>query len=247
VTAPRGPAPARTGRGFPITFTRGPSSGERLQIDWDYAVPAETGERTHVGVLTYADAIAAIAGDDPRPLLVLRDCLACRGEDHAVLKHDKLNDGTYLLTRWFHCVKLPEHVTDYRHRFHALFDGEKPPHLFLCLADGTRRIDLSGGQSQTDTWKAMSTIARAAYSGSVDERNRGLVQMLDEYDRVDADVARLQKDLDVELERNGSKSARAQELRRRLQVLGADRQKLEHRERAILSLPLSSAAAPAAK
>jgi hypothetical protein len=210
-------------------------------------VPEGQGQTTRAGGagLPYANAIAAIAGSDPRPLLVLRDCLACRGEDHAVLKRDKLNERTYLLTSWFHCVKLPEHVTDYRHPFHELFAGDEPPHLFLCLADGKNRVDLSGGQSQTDTWNALTAIARAAYAGDVDARNRDLVRMLDEFDRVDAELARLYKDLDRELERNGSKSARVPELQGRLRALETRRQQLVQRERDLLALPLAGATPPA--
>ena len=53
------------------------------------------------------EAYAMLAGEDHRPLLVLRECMTCNGTDDALMTRKADNERTMLLSRWFHCVKLP--------------------------------------------------------------------------------------------------------------------------------------------
>src|SRR5262245_57154135 len=143
-----GPAgPGFHGRGMALTFHRGRSAKERLQIDWTYPVwkpkagPTD-GATTFAAEIEHAlpldEAFAWIASDAHRPLLVLRECDLCKGTDHALLSRTLDNEQTVLLTHWFRCVKLPTNVLDSKHPFAALFrngqTGDHLPHLFFCDA-----------------------------------------------------------------------------------------------------------------
>jgi hypothetical protein len=76
---------------------------------WDYPVyepPKQDKEgRTVAKVARQAlpadKALAFIAGDDPRPLLVMRECKVCNGTDDALLSRGNIdNEKTILLSRW---------------------------------------------------------------------------------------------------------------------------------------------------
>lgn len=235
-------------RGFPITLTRGPTSSDRLRIDWDFPVHVpDANAHTVVTVLDYGDAIQAIAGGDPRPLLVLRDCLSCQGKDHAILSDSRVNDRTFVLTSWFHCVKLPANVTATAHPFHALFDGKPKSHLFLCLADGSGRVDLDGGRSQSQLWTTLVATLKTAYADDVSTRTRQMMELLDQFDRVDADITRLVEALDDELEDHGADTRRALKLRKELEEASILRQDLLARERELHAAEIAKAAAAEAE
>ena len=108
---------------------RGPSAKSYLRIEWEYPVyvpPEESAAKDTFAkkkrvALSREEAFRFIAGDDPRPLLVLRECKVCNGTDDALLKGGVDNEKTYLLSRWFHCIKLPVDVMEEDHPFHNLF------------------------------------------------------------------------------------------------------------------------------
>lgn len=245
--APRLGGPAAPGRrGAAMVFTHGETTKKLLEIDWDYPVyeaPAAAGQHTSAAAarraLPAAEALRHIAGDDPRPLLVLRECWKCQGSDVALLSREMANERTQLLTDWFHCVKLPANVAEANHPFHELFpDGS---HLFFCQADGSMRTGLDGMQTQTQLWKAMSGQLSAAYEGSHEPPLKELVQLLAQFDIVDDKEARKLAELDRELERT-AKSPRVSKLQAELQAIGAERQKLLARERELRNLKLKQSA-----
>ena len=106
-----------------------------LRIQWDHPVPPkpEVDPEATVAIprraLPLEEALAVIRGNDPRPLLVLRECVRCTGTEDALLKRMEDNERTFLMSRWFHCVKLPPAVLEPEHAFHNLFPGEKPGSL----------------------------------------------------------------------------------------------------------------------
>ena len=71
---------------------RGPSAKSYLSIKWDYPVYVPPDEKPVEGThtkrkrqaLSREDVFAQIANDDPRPLLVLRECKVCNGTDDAL-------------------------------------------------------------------------------------------------------------------------------------------------------------------
>jgi hypothetical protein len=118
--------------------------------------------------LPLEEALARICRNDPRPLLVLRECVRCTGTEDALLMRMADNERTFLLSRWFHCVKLPPAVLEPDHPFHALFPGEKPAHVFVSRADGSLRHDLVGTYSQVELWTAMKRVLASEYRDDPD-------------------------------------------------------------------------------
>ncbi|MGE3173018.1 MAG: hypothetical protein AB7O97_10375 [Planctomycetota bacterium] len=241
-----GPAVGRAGgrRGAPLVFTHGETSKQLLEIDWDYPVyvPEEvesTGSTQAAPVrraLSIEEAMVSIAGDDRRPMLVLRECLQCQGTDLALLSREFANERTMLLTDWFHCVKIPANVSQADHPYHNLFPNHS--HLFLATADGSVRVDFDGMQSQTSLWRAMGKMLRQSYDGSAETSVKGILKLLAQYDIVDEKEARLLKELDEELETRGAQSSRVRKLQEELKALGDQRADLLARERKLRELEL---------
>ncbi len=152
--------------------------------------------------LPLPDAFARIAGDDPRPLLVLRECLSCNGTDDALLTRQEDNERTLLMSRWFHCVKLPPAVLEEDHPFHALFAGDDPGHLFVARRDGSGRVDLLGDQSRTELWGVLEGRLALEYEQqpSFESSVRALLKTLDRFDALDGEIRQLEERLDLELE-----------------------------------------------
>ena len=225
-----------------MVFTHGATSKKLLEIDWDYPVyvpaevPAEglTAARPVRRALSFEDAMSAIAGEDPRPVLVLRECLSCRGTDLALLSREFANERTMLLTDWFHCVKLPATVSAKDHPFHALFPDHS--HLFLAQADGKELLRFDGRQSQRSLWKAMNKVLKANYQTSPERNVKDLLKLLSQFDVVDDKQARLLRELDEELETKGPKSARFRKLKRELDSVTKDRKELLAQEKRLRKL-----------
>ena len=234
----------RTGprRGAPIVFTHGATSKRLLEIDWDYAVyvppevPAEgvTAARPVRRALSFDEAMRAVAAGDPRPVLVLRECLACRGSDLALLSREFANERTMLLANWFHCIKLPATVSAKDHPFHALFPDQS--HLFLAQADGKELLRFDGRQSQRSLWKAMNKVLAANYKASPKRNVKALLKLLAQFDVVDARQIRLMRELDEELEANGPRSSRFRRLERALESATEDRAELLAQEKSLRKL-----------
>lgn len=184
-----------------IPTPRGPSSRTTLMIDWQHAtaprepVPTGSGGTTALPqrrALTAADALAAIAGADRRPLLVLRECLQCSGTEDALMSSKEDNERTYLLARWFHCVKLSPDVLEDDHPFRQLFPGAKPSHLFIANADGSSRHDLEGEHSRRELWNAMEAAIGASYQDDHAVALQKLARILDHLDEVDRSIAEME-------------------------------------------------------
>jgi hypothetical protein len=242
-----------------LTFHRGRSSKERLQIDWTYPVwkpkAAPTDGATTVAVerervLPLDEAFAWIAGEDHRPLLVLRECDLCKGTDHALLSRTLDNEQTVLLTHWFRCVKLPTNVLDQNHPFAALFrnaqSGEHLPHLFFCDADGQHFTPLPGDQTQAELWETMFGFLERCYQGDAKKAVKELRTLLSQFDRLDELEDETLAKLDDELDRNG-KSPKAAKYQADLDKLGKERTQLVIKEQKVRALALRDlGAAPAA-
>jgi hypothetical protein len=190
-----------------LSRPRGPTSRYELRIDWDHPVlraVANKDSRSR-GVqarraLSREDALAAIAGEDPRPLLVLRECFTCNGTDDALLTRQADNERTLLMSRWFHCVKLPADVLEDDHPFRALFAAESPGHLFVSRADGAERADLDGQQSRTELWKIMGARLKGDYESSFEPSLKKLLRLLEDYDRADQAIAQAKEAIDEAME-----------------------------------------------
>ena len=206
--------------------SRGPTSRAQLGIDWRYPVHkagSASAERTSAAtdenrsiaitgkrVLTAEQAYAEIAGEDRRPLLVMRECLTCTGTDDALLTRNADNEKTMLMSRWFHCVKLPPAVTEESHPYHALFAGEES-HLFLARWDGSQRVELDGAQSRVELWKHMEALLASEYTKKHAPALKSLVKTLAQFDELDSQLARLHEQLDSAIEKSGPRFEQGQE------------------------------------
>ena len=219
---------------MPTTF-RGPTAKGILQMQWDYPVYSEPEQADDGGTrakrarkaLSREEALAFVAGDDPRPLLVLRECKVCNGTDEALLKGGIENERTFLLARWFHCVKLPADVLEEDHPFHALFLEEQPEHLFVSSTDGSNHTPLESQTSRSELWKHMKKLLAVEYEDSPDKALKKLNRTLDKLDQADERWNELSAKRDDLLEKEGPKSRRLKKLDSQLEDVTAERTELK--------------------
>ena len=229
-----------------MSFERRRTAKNRLEIDWDYPASIEieasddgqTRAQVQMYALTLNDAFKRLAGDDPRPLLVVRECGRCKGTDDALLSRSLDNERTLVLSRWFHCVKLMHHVLKEDHTFNQLFKGKRPPHLFLASADGTTMMPLPGDQSQSDLWKTMEVLLAKQYRGDIKRATKEVFKLLATYDTIDSMEDQVREQRDTELEKRGPKSPKLKRLDAKLAAISDRRKAAEAREKEITDLDL---------
>ena len=172
---------------------RGPSSRTLLDMEWHYPTytpeeKASDGRSSSVAVrraLPLEEVWPILAGEDRRPLLVLRECLTCTGTDDALLTKNADNEKTMLLSQWFRCVKVAPDVLEEDHPFHALFEEKDPAHLFVARFDGSGRVDLDGQQSRTELWKVMGTLLKTEYAKKHEKPLKKLFGLMGDLDNLD--------------------------------------------------------------
>lgn len=203
---------------------RGPSSRITLQIDWEHATcsgsAAPAGDRTTAvqqrRALGADEALATIVGQDRRPVLVLRECLQCAGTEDALMSDNENNERTYLLSRWFHCIKLSPDVLEDDHPFRNLFPGDKPSHLFIANADGSARHDLEGEHSRRELWDAMEGAIEANYEGGHEAALSSLGKILDELDEVDRAISDYETRYELAVATDGARAAKTKKIQKEL-------------------------------
>lgn len=146
--------------------------------------------------LDFETAIAEIRGNDPRPLLILRDCDFCKGKDHALLSRTLDNEKTLLFTQWFHCVKLDRRVVEKSHPWHAVFSQESPPHMLVMAWDGAKRTELDGKQKQSKLWGVLSDIIGVEYKKNPQTAIKSWLRHLDRFDGIMSRQKELKRQLD---------------------------------------------------
>jgi hypothetical protein len=229
---------------------RGPSSKSTLEIDWRHPVytprPGAEGDGTRAlprrEALSTDDAMAALTSGDRRPVLVLRECLKCSGTEDALMSSKEDNERTYLLARWFHCVKLSPDVLEPDHPFRNLFPGEQPSHLFIANPDGSARHDLAGEHSRRELWGAMEAALAASYQGGVDSALQKLGRILNDLDEIDRSSADLETRFELAIAADGADSPKVKKLRKELDDLGLRRTELLARADQAQALELGPAA-----
>ncbi|MFT7516448.1 MAG: hypothetical protein ACI84O_000229 [Myxococcota bacterium] len=166
--------------------------------------------------LPETEAYYTIAGNDRRPLLVLRECKSCNGTDDALLSSYENNESTMIITRWFHCVKLPTDILNDTHPFNALFDGDHPPHLFVSAWDGSGPIALRGDLSRSELLGNMYATLKSEYKNDAKKAVKEIVKIMYVYDMLDEKIQRLEITIDDELEKRGAKSKKLKKYRAQL-------------------------------
>lgn len=248
--------PGGSGGGAALVVNHGKTAKKLLRMQWDYPVFQKTivpGKETDIAddgdtvavaslkALPREEAFLFVAGDDPRPLLLLRECEFCNGTDNALLSKTEGNEKTLLMSRWFHCVKLPTHVLKEEHPFTKLFTefpGKKTPHLFLTSRDGLLTIPLKGDQSPGELWGHMEKIISYDYNKKPKKSLKEVGKILVQYDNLDAEESIVEEKMQLELEENGPKSKKLKKLRKELERIESDRKKLKGQEAKWMDLDL---------
>ncbi len=215
---PRSPVGGRGGPsspvGTPLAFDRGESSLERLKIEWDFPVP-----RLGAQAMSWKQALRTVRGDDKRPMIILRECGYCKNSDVAFLTRKLNNEKTSLMTRWFHCIKLPANVAEKSHPFHSLFPGRRMPHLVIVDHDGAVPLTYDGQQSQSELWSGMFEVIQKSYKGNAKRAITRVAKYLDHYDKLDAEEKNLLVRYDLALENKGRKHKRTKKIESQLEAL----------------------------
>lgn len=230
-------------------FARQKTSKDRLEIKWDYpeimkvvTTPevgaSETTTRARMQALAREEAFANVAGDDPRPLLVLRDCEQCKGTDDAILGERVNNELTATYARWFHCVRLPSAVLRADHTFAKLFEGKVAPHMFVCSVDGANLVPMGGRPGQGELWKAMLEVLGKEYERCPEEAARSILKLLAKYDHLDSMEQEHSNQLALEVEKRGADSPKVKELRKKIDAVKRERAEVEKTEAKLAELHL---------
>lgn len=203
---------------MPAAAERGQSAKGLLKLAWDYptyqSLKAGSGSvaREMRQALSAEEAFRYIAGNDPRPLLVLRECLVCNGTDDALLSKGTDNEKTFLMSTWFHCVKLPVDVLEKTHPFYEVFEHENAEHLFVALPDGSGKIKLESQTSRTELWDSMETILAATYKKDTQPVVKLVAKQLDRMDLLDTKLLDLRAKRNAILENDGARSPKLEKI-----------------------------------
>lgn len=253
--APSG-APGRGFSGVPLTAARGETSKKALTIEWDYPVHGPvtpSGEGTSSGpqrkALPAADAFRSIAGDDPRPLLVLREFATFDDPGNEKLSLRLYTESTVILSHWFHCVRLPHHVLEEDHPYHALFTAENgsPAQLFLATADGSAVEVFDYRTSRADLGDDMLAMLEQTYTFNPEKNCEQLVKLLPKFDVVDAEIARLKEELDQAIEDDGPRGNKARKVQSKLAKAQAEKASMLEQRSKLETVPLKVAKASGEK
>jgi len=192
---------------------RGQSAKTVLKIAWDYPTyavdqPAKSGSVAKAArrALSAQEAFRYVAGNDTRPLLVLRECLTCNGTDDALLSKGVDNERTFLLSTWFHCVKLPVDVMQKDHPFYEMFGHEDVEHLFVASSDGSLKFPLESDTSRTQLWESMGRVLAATYKQDTQPVVKLMQKSLDRLDVLDDRLLDLRAKRNELLEKEGAAS-----------------------------------------
>lgn len=173
---------------------------------------------------------------------MLRECKVCNGTDDALLKGGSENERTFLLSRWFHCVKLPVDVMEENHPYHNLFAEDPVEHLFVCAVDGADHAALQSETSRVNLWNSLLARIEADYAKKPDPALKKAVALLDKFDVVDSRLHELLSRKDEVLEEEGPKSRKLVKLERDIREAQAEFEELREDMDVASALQLKSKA-----
>ena len=211
------------------------TSLQLLRWEWDAGAAPPHSEKK---AMPPKDAMISMAAGDNRPLLLFRECAGCKGDDHALLDRELQGDKTILMGRWYHAIKFSDDVLAPDHPYHALFDGNVPPHLIVGTADGLTITDLSAHANQSQLWKTLSSVLRKAYKKDPDAATKAMLALLDDFDTVDTRISDLDDKLAAARREKGEDSKDVQDLEAARKAADDDRAKLLEKGKTLADLQL---------
>jgi hypothetical protein len=218
------------------------TSLQLLRWEWDAGVAPPHSDKK---VMPPKDAMISMADGDNRPLLLFRECAGCKCDDHALLDRELEGDKMILMGRWYHAIKFSDDVLAPDHPYHAVFDGNVPPHLVVGTADGLTINELSARANQSQLWKTLGGVLRKAYKKDPDAATKAMLALLDDFDSVDTRIADLDEKLAAARREKGEDSKDVHDLEAARKAADDDRQKLLEKGKELDDLQLKAAPAPA--
>lgn len=201
----------------------------RLNLSWRDQIA------TDEFVLGVEDIVKTLRKDDPRPLLILRDCEGCQNKEGDLLKRTLEDERFLLATPWFHCVKVDSSALEEDHPYNKLFLGSKPAHVVVATWDGKKVLNVSRA-GQKEIWKSMQVVLRGSYKKNAVSAMKGLSKLLEQYDALDNREAELQEQLAAK--EAAGKDQRADKIREDLEELEQERQEAFKEEAELRDLEL---------
>jgi hypothetical protein len=209
------------------SWARGKTSTSRLNADWQ--APLISAEKS----LELKEALKKLRGEDPRPLLLLRDCDGCKNTEGDLLKRTLLDERLLLATGWFHCVRFSHDVTKPEHPFSVIFEHERHPHIAMASWD-LKTFTQVHRAGQKDVWKSMKRVLGKDYKKSPESAMKNLMKLLVEYDAIDDREDALKVQLSTKQERG--KTGRIKILQKELATLAEEREELIEEEESLKEL-----------
>lgn len=199
---------------------RGWTSQQLLKWEFDagYA-PSKPGAPP----LPVKDALVALAGHDPRPLLVMRECNGCDRDDHKLMEKAQADDRTIVYARWYHSVRVSADVLKPDHPFHALFEGKTPPHMLVATLDGSLVTEIGARANLAQLCKNLAGVLRKAYKKDPDAAAKAMLALLDEFDRCDIGLSDTEDQLIQVTKAKGAESKDAKKLADQKKLLTDER------------------------
>ena len=205
------------------------TSKSKLSIDWrPSGVYAEL-------PMEITKIVEELRGNDPRPLLILRDCNGCANKEGDRLRRALEDEHFALATEWFHCVKLGPEALEEGHWAHALYDDKVPTHVTVASWDGTVVRNIKKA-TPTELWRGMRKVVRHDYKKNPDTPLKKLQKMLGAFDLLDEREDELKRQIagtDPKFQK-----ARLKKLERELTEVGVEREELFAKERELRELTL---------
>ena len=238
-----------------MTFTRQTTSKEILKLDWHFPISSTFKQQAGDGrtvaseyALPREEAFVHINGKgNKKPLLVLRECVLCKGTDHALFDRRLANEKTKLLCEWFYCVKLPPRVLDKKHAFRHLFAKKKPPHVFICSHDGKDLTEFDGLQSQTQLQAAMVKLIESAYEKKPLPAVKSMLRFLSRFDTHDAMLLELTNRMQKEMLREKPRKSSLAKLKSKIALHTKKRDTAMKHAKAVCDLKLAVDKEPKSK
>ena len=185
--------------------------------------------------LEQQEAIKHLRKDDPRPLLILRDCEGCANKEGDLLKRSLEDERFILGTGWFHCVRLPHEVVEDDNVLSCLFQGSIPPHIIVATWDAETIVPINRASAK-EMWSGMERVLRKDYKKNAGKAMKGLQRLLVDYDKVDGRIAELEAQLAAK--EAAGKDRRAKKVRNEIASLEKERQELFAKEEKLRDLQL---------
>lgn len=216
-----------------MSFSRLETSKSRLNIDWCGAGPVHDEQ-----IVDAEGLIRSIAGDDGKPLMILRRSKQADKRIQKLLDAALKSERFQLAARWFNCIQVDDAVLEKDHAYHLLFKGANPPALLLASPDGKKIEDFLGTKADKINWNDISSVLTASYKGNPTKAVKGLERLLSKFDALD----NKRKELNAQIERCNEKqdAAKLKKLKVKMEEQEKERQEVLAEEKELRELVLRS-------